>query len=105
MNKERLVTVRLSAKDLKEHREECKNLLVKHSGNVIFIGVSTQTFKSFAESVANETDTSVKYEVIAPKYAKYITKEYLDKLGYDVTEYVIGDFVKEKICTSHFITN
>lgn len=97
MNKERLVTVRLSAKDLKEHREECKSLLVKHSGNIIFIGVSIQTFKLFAKSVANETNTSVQYKVIAPKWAKEVTKEYLEeKCGYDVTEYVIGEVGKAK---------
>lgn len=92
-----IVTVRLSAKDLKNHREEVKDVMVQHKNHIMFLGVGRQTMKLFADSVAREVGYVIGYWNVAPKAVSRVTNELLESKGFKVTEdIVIGEVGKAK---------
>lgn len=92
-----IVTVRLSAKDLKNHREEVKDVMIKHKNHIMFLGVGRQTMKLFADSVAREVGYVIGYWNVAPKAVSRVTNELLESKGFKVTEdIVIGEVGKAK---------
>lgn len=79
-----IVTVRLSAKDLKNHREEVKDVMVKHKNHIMFLGVGKQTMKLFADSVPREVGYVIGYWNVAPKAVSRVTNELLESKGFKV---------------------